>query len=1062
MKRKLLLLFMVLCVVGVKAERYYLYNSAVNQSQGNPNEKALVGATLFKSYQYQKKIWHDAEATENNGQFDLFPYPASELEVHKQDAENNKWYKVAETLTYYQKIDGQWTLINEKPDVPSYQISTYDDINNVASWEHNSYVVIPGTIVGYYHVLEQQVTEWREESINENQNPYDLLEYCAECTSSDQLAPAASGDKYAAIGGQSYTRIDGKWMLDTPTIESGWDASTGTLSVGGDDTVSGLMESNNITASDVNTVKFNGGTYDKATGTLTATSADYETMKAQLETAGFTVSKIVLGDYVTIENGKTIITIPDGQAAVAFPSDNLDSSDLSAAERAAVMKATDLKLVGEINNNGWGALQNKAGSASTPERYISGYTEQPVQQKDENGEPLVDDEGNPIYEPVWVEVGFDDEGNPIYEKKTDDNGNVVYVTEMVPTYASASYVHNLDLSAAKINDSYCKLTNNFQHVETVILPTDANYKNIPEGFATSTQLRSITIPSQIETIGKSAFAGCGMLTTVNWDENGSLKRFEESAFENCNVTGDLVFPPSVEYIGPKAFKNSLNISSVTFPQGSNLWGEGHGIMSEAFWMDGKENALKNVYVLDTQHLINCDVMAFDYDNTDGQTQMNTVKTRLHYPSEMYYYYVGEWKARVNGGIIAGHNDLLALRNIIEDAANPTDPKYVHTLHDPVTGQNETFEMVHEGEGIANESLWVNGFQKFVSSGIPVTFDTQWRTYSDVVNIRVPKAVDNVADVYIVCGYDAEKGVLLKQMKEDDIIPAHTGIIIRHYVSQQAGNGLLTFRHVTESTLTEAERADSRVFDRYCYVVDDPAIFVDQRTEYHADAHENTTGIHTRLYKPTGETLSGEFADGYPNYLEFLDCKGKQRVIYNAENNNITVWSTLEMDPFPGQKVTYRNFFFGNGKQLQHAKDVYDAWKRDPENNPNPNKYGDYTGADWKADKEGQMDWGFFRTISNYYKINSKAFLHYPANVFTKAKGGSQDAIINGEIVAGAKSISLFIFDTGEKVTSGIEAVSAFNPNQKDNNAYYTLQGVKVNTPKERGIYIRNGKKVIVK
>lgn len=1041
MRRLLLIIVCVLCVVGVKAQNYYFYSSAVNQGEGNANDKALVGATLFKSEKVTK-AWHLTESTENGGQFQLFSYPESEREDHLNDA-GEGFYKVAQSFTYYQKVDGNWTQLTGKPEnVQSWQIAVTDDLNNISQYDSRSYAAVGNEPYNYYHVLNQDSYGWQEQTYSEGEN-HPLEDYCETCTSSDGLTTPTTEGKYAAIGGQSYTRIDGKWIIDSPTVESGWDASTGTLSVGGDDTASGLMASNNITTNDVNTVKFNGGTYDKATGTLTATSADYETMKAQLEEAEFTVSKIVLGDYVTIENGKTIITIPDGQAAVAFPTDNLDSSDLSAAERAAVMKATDLKLVGEINNNGWGALQNMAGSASTPERYISGYEEKPVQQKDENGQLIFDDEGNPVYEPVWVEVGFDDDGNPIFEKKKDDNGNVVYVTEMQPTYQSASYVHNLDLSAAIINDSYCKLTNNFRHVETVILPTDANYKNIPEGFATSTQLRNITIPSQVETIGKSAFAGCGMLETVTWDQNGSLKRFEESAFENCNITGDLVFPPSVEYIGPKAFKNSLNISSVTFPQGSNLWGEGHGIMAEAFWMDGKENALKNVYVLDTQHLVNCDVMAFDYDNTDGQTQMNTVKTRLHYPPEYYYYYVGEWKARVNGGIIAGHDDLLALRTAIE------------------TGSAN----IVNGDDIVlsdEEKQWVNGFQKFVSSGIPVTFDTKWRTYSDVVNIRVPKAVDKVADVYIVCGYEAGKGVLLKQMKEDDIIPAHTGIIIRHYVNQQAGNGLLTFRHVTESSLTEAERADSRVFDRYCYVVEDPNIFVDQRTEYHADAHENTTGIHTRLYKPTGETLSGEFADGYPNYLEFLDCKGKQRVIYNAENNNITVWSTLEMDPFPGQKVTYRNFFFGNGKQLQHAKDVYDDWTRDPENNPNPNKYGDYTGADWKADKEGQMDWGFFRTISNYYKINSKAFLHYPANVFTKAKGGSQDAIINGEIVAGAKSISLFIFDTGEKVTSGIEAVSAFNPNQKGNNAYYTLQGVKVKTPKERGIYILNGKKVIVK
>ena len=842
----------------------------------------------------------------------------------------------------------------------------------------------------------------------------------------------------------------------------------------GDDTQETLPgKVQELHASDADKVVFpDGSVWEKSTGKLTAT-ANAEAHAAALGAAGFHVSSTStvqkLGKYVSIVDGVTIVNIPEGESATAFPTDNIDSSGLSEEERTAVKNATDLKLVGEISNNGWDVLKNKAGTTSTPVQYITGYEERPVQQKDENGDPIFEN-GQPVYEAVWVQqydnqgnAVYDEEGNPVYVKKTDAQGNIVYVTETVPTYSTpASYVHNLDLSEAILQDSHCKLTNNFAHVESVKLPTDANYKNIPEGFATSTQLQTIVIPNNVETIGKSAFAGCGRLTTVSWAQDGNLKRFEESAFENCNITGDLVFPPSVEYIGPKAFKNSLNISSVTFPQGSHLWGEGHGIMAEAFWMDGKENALKNVYVLDTQHLINCDVMAFDYDNTDGQTQMNTVKTRLHYPPELYYYYVGEWKARVNGGIIAGHNDLLALRNIIENAdPNKSNPTYTEQLHDPETGANVIFEMVHTGEGIPNEALWVNGFQKFVSSGIPVTFDTQWRTYSDVVPIRVPKANDKVADVYIVCGYDSEKGVLLKQMKEDDIIPAQTGIVIHHYVSEQAGNGLLTFRHVTQSTLTSQEAADPRVFDRYCYVVEDQSIFVDQRATYHEDAHENTTGIHTRLYKPTGESLSGEFADGYPNYLEFIDCKGKERVVYNAENNNIVNWPILEMDNYTGQKVTYRNFVFGNGKLIQHAKDEYDAWKADPDNHPNPNKYGDYTGRDWKPNKEGKMDWGFFRCVSGLYKVNSKAFLHFPAFVFTQANGGSHHAIINGEIISGAKSMGLFVFEDNEpQIATGINDSSI--QSSSINEVYYTLQGLKVAKPSKSGVYIHNGKKVVIR
>ena len=932
--------------------------------------------------------------------------------------------------------------------------------DNYSNWTSQGYICTLSEEGGTVTIAGQKFNNRNGESVIANDLGYNASSQSID--DSQTIYPFSNATKIELVPGVEGNGNDANYThTDVMAIEKFNAASAvttyenGVLTLAeGDDTQEALPgKVQELNASDADKVVFpDGSVWEKSTGKLTAT-ANAEAHAAALEAAGFHVSSTStvqkLGKYVSIVDGVTIVNIPEGESAAAFPTDNIDSSGLSEEERTAVKNATDLKLVGEISNNGWDVLKNKAGTTSTPVQYITGYEERPVQQKDENGDPIFEN-GQPVYEAVWVQqydeqgnAVYDNEGNPVYVKKTDAQGNIVYVTETVPTYSTpASYVHNLDLSEAILQDSHCKLTNNFAHVESVKLPTDANYKNIPEGFATSTQLQTIDIPNNVETIGKSAFAGCGRLTTVSWAQDGNLKRFEESAFENCNITGDLVFPPSVEYIGPKAFKNSLNISSVTFPQGSQLYGDGHGIMSEAFWMDGKENALKNVYVLDTQHLINCHVMAFDYDNTDGQTQMNTVKTRLHYPPELYYYYVGEWKSRVNGGKVEGHNDLLALRTAIETGSA-----------DIVNGE----DIVLSDE----EKQWVNGFQKFVSSGIPVTFDTQWRTYSDVVPIRVPKANDKVADVYIVCGYDSGKGVLLKQMKEDDIIPAQTGIVIRHYVSEQAGNGLLTFRHVTESTLTSQEAADPRVFDRYCYVVEDQSIFVDQRATYHEDAHENTSGIHTRLYKPTGETLSGDFADGYPNYLEFIDCKGKERVVYNAENNNIVNWPILEMDNYTGQKVTYRNFVFGNGKLIQHAKDVYDAWKADPDNHPNPNKYGDYTGRDWKPNKEGNMDWGFFRCVSGLYKVNSKAFLHFPAFVFTQANGGSHDAIINGEIISGAKSMGLFVFEDNEpQIATGINDSSI--QSSSINGVYYTLQGLRVAKPSKSGVYIHNGKKVVIR
>ena len=72
--------------------------------------------------------------------------------------------------------------------------------------------------------------------------------------------------------------------------------------------------------------------------------------------------------------------------------------------------------------------------------------------------------------------------------------------------------------------------------------------------------------------------------------------------------------------------------------------------------------------------------------------------------------------------------------------------------------------------------------------------------------------------------------------------------------------------------------------------------------------------------------------------------------------------------------------------------------------------------------------------------------------------GVHKAYINIDVSGGAK-ISL-LFDDNE--TTGIEEInSADNTASKTDDTYYNLNGQKVSKP-TRGIYIHNGKKVVVK
>ena len=957
--------------------------------------------------------------------------------------------------------------INDIPGDASIQYVDWTDNkdNHLGEVNAGTYYAI-GSDFHYYYIGQETVFVWQlQEYADGDHHP--LIALYKDAT---EMVDPTSKDKYCTVGGSTYTRDESSWNEDVPaTVATSW--NNGTLTVGTNETrsISELLTAYNISSSDVTKVVFaDGSTWEN--GVLTTKTTEYEANKQNLADAGFSVGTVKAGNYVTIVGGVTTITIPEGDSGVIgnLKTYTSGSGKLSKLEKQLICKATDMKIVGALSNAEWGNLADDAGSTSTPTSYVTGYEDKPKQATDDEGNPMFDENNNPVYIPVYEQATdnegnllFDEDGNPIIVLKKDDQGNQVYVTEKVATMSEpASFVHNLDLTDAKISDGSagsatgCTLRNGFAHVESVLLPTDSNYKVIPENFATSTQLQSITIPANVESVGKSAFAGCSRLTTVNFDANGNLKIIGESSFENCNITGDLVIPASVQIIDKKAFKNSYHISSLTIPAGSHLstyYGANNGIKEEAFWMDGEHNDLDNVYILEDQHLIACDVKAFDYDNTDGQTRMSTVKTRLHYPASLYYYYVGEWKSRVNGGVVAGHDDLLALRNLIENE-NHTVTLSPYSAINPETGQQYT--VTPDPVSLTDEEIqWVNGFQKFVSSGIPVTFDTEWRTYCDVVNLRVPAAANKVADVYIVCGYEAsevvnEGMVVLKKMEEGDIIPAHTGIIIKHYVTDTQNGGVLSFPHVTE-TLTEEQAKP------YRFVRDD-----DSRMDYHPEAPEFTTGISTRLYVPSEGTLTGDYANGYPNYLEFIDCKGRQRVVYNAENGNIIDWTTLEMGKKAGQTVTYRNFLFGNGKQIQYAKEQAEAGNV-YNKETNPNGYRDYTASGWDPNVHGKMGWGFFRCKSAYYKVNSKAFLHYPAEVFANRNGGAATATINGAVIAGAKPLNLFIYDTEEKVATFIDAPSAPVEIVADD-AFYTLEGVKVIAPTKAGIYIHNGKKIVLK
>ncbi|MDE5668915.1 MAG: leucine-rich repeat domain-containing protein [Duncaniella sp.] len=76
-------------------------------------------------------------------------------------------------------------------------------------------------------------------------------------------------------------------------------------------------------------------------------------------------------------------------------------------------------------------------------------------------------------------------------------------------------------------------------------------------------MRNISIPSSVTTIGNSAFSGCTNLSSITIPN--SVTTIGGSAFSGCTNLSSISIPNSVTTIGSSAFSYCLNLSSITIP-----------------------------------------------------------------------------------------------------------------------------------------------------------------------------------------------------------------------------------------------------------------------------------------------------------------------------------------------------------------------------------------------------------------------------------------------------------------------------------------------------------------
>ncbi len=151
-------------------------------------------------------------------------------------------------------------------------------------------------------------------------------------------------------------------------------------------------------------------------------------------------------------------------------------------------------------------------------------------------------------------------------------------------------------------------------------------ESIPfQAFCNLTNLSRLDIPEGITSIGAEAFSGCSSLTSVNLAS--TITSIGNSAFYNCSSLNDVQLPDSVTYIGENAFQNCPKLQTAGPTDGDyNIkLGWTDSIPSKAFY---NMTSLKSVVIPDGVTTINRLAFA-GCANLSGLTIPNSVYTIYH-------------------------------------------------------------------------------------------------------------------------------------------------------------------------------------------------------------------------------------------------------------------------------------------------------------------------------------------------------------------------------------------------------------------------------------------------
>ena len=576
-------------------------------------------------------------------------------------------------------------------------------------------------------------------------------------------------------------------------------------------------------------------------------------------------------------------------------------------------------------------------------------------------------------------------------------------------------------------------------------------------------LQTVDVKKDVTGLGSEMFKEKSTLTSLTFEEGGNKPlTIGEGCFKQCTgLTGTISLPKRISEIGADAFKSTTGIEEVVFNEPSNLTTIHSGTFAEsgikrvtipksvtlietnAF--QGNTNTtrleevtfqggnttplviktgafqncveIKDVYVnvKPSERLLICEYNAFDFKGMEGQTVQESDMTTLHFLEENFDYYAGEWKKgmAIKQSSLNAFKDGLEIRDdeghvIYENPATQNPGAWGQYGFAVIEHYDNVDGYYHTNNYPTTKYAPGNGWQQFAKTASPreiVVPGNVYMTYSTATPYSLPKGIIafRVTD-YKEAEYDNDKtknGRLV--LKMIDQVPTETGMLL-----------ISTDQYLMDSNGNRNAAAPSKFY--FGDPVGTPQI-------YHYTMGQAGDDTSNYLAPAVHDIEVGPVSKGNPDPVTgAIDVKGT---------------------PFD-----HRNFAMNkNTHQFVRLKHIIM-----PDNR------------------------AFLSLPTTMFTNNNESATEGPNPWNTQAGDAFETydtSSTNTTPEEGAKTTMFFEYDVekygmiwplaqNQGETDGIDEVVSHSNAERVQQGIFTLQGVKVDSPTTKSIYIVNGKKVIIK